>query len=128
MAISQATKDLLAAGIWASAPTANRTEPEILGLERARGWPLAYEQQDTGKVPEREVFNQRDFELDSAIRDCVHYGVLPWDPDIDYPHDETASAFVTTVTGLWRNTEPTGPSFGNSTDPDASGQTVWERY
>ena len=56
MPVSEAIKDIIAGGIWARSPTANREDPEDLGLDRAEGWPLAYEQRGAGKTPERTIF------------------------------------------------------------------------
>ena len=57
MAMSQAYKDLVAAGVWAGGASADRATPTELGLTRAQGWPIAYEQIGSGKHPERELFN-----------------------------------------------------------------------
>ena len=128
MPINQKSKDLISGGIWASGDDADRSEPEDYGLVRSTGWTVPYEQRGAGREPERDVFNQRDFEIDSAIFDCFNYGVLPWDPEVDYPHDENGASFVTTDSSLWVSNEANGPRYGNATDPVQGGQTIWRRY
>ena len=49
-----------------------------------------------------------------------------WDTAIDYTPASDAACFVTTATGLHITRTNTGPTYGNSTDPDASGQTLWQ--
>lgn len=128
MAISQATKDLVADGVWARSAGAARAEPEDFGLDEAEGWPLPYEQVGSGKEPEREVFNELHHRISAGIIDTVHYGVPAWDAEVNYQPTADAHCFVTTASGLHVTDQGTGPMFGNATDPDASGQTIWRRY
>ena len=128
MAISDATKALIADGIWASSEAADRETPENLGIRRIDGWTVAYEQPGSGREPERTLFNEQGFEQESAIHDIVGFGVLAWDAGVDYVHDDTGHAFATTSTGLWVSERASGPARGNATNPDTPGQTVWRRY
>ena len=124
MVVSQAFKDLLEDGPWASSESAQKQTPEDAGLTRTEGWPIAYEQINSGKTPERTVFNQLVNEITSALIDIAENGVLPWDTEVNY----SANAFVTTTGGLWIATVATGPAYGNPTNPDTTSQTVWRRY
>ena len=126
--LTTAFKALLSAGVWARAASADRTDPEDVGLDRATGWPLAYEQRGSGKRPEREVFNQRDHEIDSGLVDVANYGVLPWDGEVSYAHTAAAAVFVTTPTGLHVSLRSSGPAHGGAVNPDTGGQTAWRRY
>ena len=63
---NQGYKDLLTGGLWASSDVADRELPEEVGLTRADGWTVAYEQQGSGSEPERTIFNQLLYELWSA--------------------------------------------------------------
>ena len=126
--VSQAYKDLLTGGVWASSAVADRADPEEVGLNRADGWPVAYEQQGSGSEPERTVFNELDHELDAGLVDVAAYGVPTWDAEVNYTPASDAACFATTTTGLWLTFTATGPATGNATDPDAVGQTIWRRY
>ena len=125
--VSQPYKDL-AAGVWASGADADRQTPEDAGLVREDGFPVGYEQPGSGDSPEREVFNQRGLEHDAALVDIAATGVPAWDVEVDYRPVADAACFVTTPTGLHLTRVDTGPTFGNATDPDAPGQTVWRPY
>ena len=48
--LAQAYKDLLTGGVWARSNVADRELPEEVGLNRADGWPVAYEQQGSGSA------------------------------------------------------------------------------
>ena len=128
MAVSQTTKDFMASDVWASNAGALRADPEDFGLVRETGWPQPYEQKGTGKEPELEVFNQLDHELDAALHDCLFYGILPWDAEVNYPHTDEERAFVVTPNGLHVSLQASGPATGNPTDPDEASQQVWRRY
>ena len=126
--VSQAYKDLIAGGVWARASGADRETIEDTGGNRADGWPVAYEQIGSGKQPERTVFNELEHEYTSALIDIAATGVPAWDTAIDYTPASDAACFVTTATGLHLTLTNTGPTYGNATDPDASGQAVWRLY
>ena len=128
MAISDAFKALISDGAWARSPSAEREEPQDVDLVREIGWPLSYEQVGTGREPERTVFNQLHYEITSALLDIAAYGVLPWDPGVDYVPTADAHCFVTTNSRLWVTDQRNGPSFGNATNPDRTGQTIWQLY
>ena len=82
--VSQGYKDLLTGGLWASSDVADRELPEEVGLTRADGWTVAYEQQGSGSEPERTIFNQLLYELWSVGFDIADYGVPTWDDEVDY--------------------------------------------
>ena len=126
--VSQAYKDLIAGGVWASASGADRETIENTGGARSDGWVVAYEQIGSGKEPERTVFNGRFYEFTSALIDFIATGVPEWDTAIDYTPASDAACFVTTATGLHLTRTNTGPTYGNATDPDAVGQTLWRLY
>ena len=102
-----------------------RQDPETLGLDRANGWPVVYEQIG-GKGPEREVFNQLLFEVSKAIRYILANGLPPhWHQDVDYRHP----AFCKTEDGtVYVSRRDSGPRPGNSTDPLTPGQNVWSPH
>ena len=128
MAISAAYKALIADGVWASSPTADRAPPSDFGLQDIVGWPLPYEQRGAGKEPEREVFNELHHRVGSGLIDMARFGVPQWDAEVDYRPTADAHCFVTTRTGLWVTDQPTGPAFGNATDPDQVGQDIWRQF
>ena len=128
MAVSQATKDLIADGIWASSDSAQRETFDELGIDRAIGYDAAYEQVGTGKFPERTGFNQMFHELTASFLDMFAYGIPAWDTDVDYLITTTTVPFVVTATGLWLALVNSGPDLGNATNPETAGQTVWRRY
>ena len=76
----------------------------------------------------RTGFNQREYELTSALIDFAATGVPAWDAEVDYTPANDAACFVTTTTGLHLTTTATGPATGNATDPDAQNQAIWRRY
>ena len=128
MALSQPYKDLIDDGVFASSDAAERLTPAEAGLDRAEGWPLAYEQIGSGKFPEREVFNNHHYEITSGLIDIAKFGVLQWDAAVNYPVTADAKPFVSTASGLWVSDVSTGPAFGNATDPDTLNQQTWRRY
>ena len=125
--VSQGFKDILSDGAWAAASGADKLDPTDFGLTRADGFPVAYEQIGSGKEPvEREVFNEREYEFTASLIDIAAHGPVPeWDVEVDYTPASDAACFVTTSTGLHVTRMNTGPTYGNATDPDASGQAVW---
>ena len=125
MAISSASKRLLADGVWAR--NGQRTTPEEAGLDRAEGWGASFEQHGTGQHPQRQVFNSRFSEFTAAIIDVFAQGVPSWDPEVDYTPADGA-CFVTTATGLWFTFTANGPSHRNTISPDAPDQLIWTRY
>ena len=120
MAGSEAKKILT--GLWAD--SGEREDPEDVDLVRVMGWPVSYEQIGSGKEPERTVVNQRFRELDGFASDVIHYGILPYDAEIDY----YKHAFVVAGGNVHVSLEPNGPATGNVTDPDDSDQSVWRIY
>ena len=126
--VSPAYKDLIADGAWSRSAASNRQTPAQLGITRANGYRIAYEQIGSGSEPERTGFNQREYEQTSALIDVAAMGVPAWDVAVDYTPATDAACFVTTPTGLHVTNTATGPSTGNATDPDSAGQTVWRRY
>ena len=109
--------------LWAE--TGLRENPENVGLDRALGWTVPYEQRDTGKFPELEVYNQLYRELTGAFLEAL-VSVPRWVDDWDYP----LVAFVVGEDGtLYRNLVPTGPNTSNVTDPALdTDHAVWRPY
>ena len=126
--VSDAYKDIIADGAWASSSSADKETPADLGITRADGYPVAYEIIGSGKEPERTGFNQRFFEWTSAAIDIAATGVPAWDAEVNYTPASDAACFTTTSTGLHLTRTNTGPAYGNATDPDAVGQQVWRPY
>lgn len=128
MALSQPYKDLIADGEWASGDDAMRELPETAGIVRADGYGVAYEQLQSGRSVERAVMNQIIHEITSALIHLAHNGVPRWDAGTDYVPAAGEGCFALTDSGLWRTRVSTGPTFGNPTDPDSAGQTIWSLY
>jgi len=128
MPVSEAYKALLDEDTWASSPSAFKQSPEDVGIDRADGWGLAYEQIGTGKFPERGVFNTLIHELHSFVKDCSAFGVHPWSDVQNFAPSDGNAAFSMTPSGIWYTFTSTGPAFGNATDPDSVGQTIWRRF
>lgn len=126
--VGQPFKDLIGDGVWASAPTALRTLPEDEGIDRAVGWPVGYEQLGSGSLVGRGEANNHRHEVTSALIDIAAHGVLPWDAELNYVPTAEAWCFTKTESGLWLTETPTGPRFGNPTDPETAGQTIWRRW
>lgn len=124
--VSQPYKDLISDGAWAR--DGQRETPESEGLTRANGFPISYEQIGSGDHPQHDVFNQRDFELDSSLLDIAAAGIPEWDAEVDHTPTSDAACFVITASGLWLTFENTGPAYGNATDPDLANQQIWRRY
>ena len=108
--------------LWAE--DGDREEPETVGIDRARGWTVEYEQLNSGSEPERTVFNQLMRELCGWALTRIREGVGVWDGRVDYEHP----AFCATTAGLHVSLESSGPSYGNAADPTSDGQTVWRVY
>ena len=110
--------------VWASDPTATRTDPESTTLnpplDVEDGWPDSFSA-DAGNTPRRGVFNEMYYRFDSAlvnVRDC---GILPWDTAVD-----TLAGGIKQVSGvLYRALVDNGPTYTNAISPTAAGQTVW---
>ena len=116
-------KKLLTAAAWAD--TGDRVDPEDEGIDRAKGWPVSYEQQGSGKFPERPVFNQLLREQSGFSQDVLRWGYLPWDAEVNYAQ----YAFVIGADGeKYVSNVATGPATGNATNPTAAQQTVWRVY
>ena len=128
MAVSLPYRDLIGDGVWASGDSALRDLPELLGIDRAAGYGVAYEQLQSGKVVERAGVNQLLHEITAALIDIANHGVPRWDAGVDYVPSAGEACFALTDTGLWRTRVATGPTYGNPTDPDAAGQTIWRLY
>ena len=128
MTLSQGTRDLHAAGVWAAAADADKTDPTDAGIARTRGWDQRYEQIDSGSYPERAVDNARSWEQESGIMDVLRAGVPAWDSTLDYAVTAAVRPFVTTPSGLWVALRSSGPGHGGSVNPDATRQTAWRMY
>ena len=126
MALSAGTRSLAAAGVWAE--DGDRQSAEDADVDRAQGWDQRYEQIDSGRLPERAVWNGRDWEQESALFDILLAGVPAWDPDVDYQPTDEAHCFVTTATGLHVSLRASGPGLGGPVDPDGDGQDAWRVY
>ena len=108
--------------LWAN--TGDRENPEEVGLDRAAGWPVQYEQIGSGFEPERTIYNQLLRELSAFFVDRLETGISQWDENVNYLHP----AYATTNEGLFTTLTDTGPRFGNPTDPTEVGQTIWRKY
>ena len=110
---------------WASAPTADRTDPDDATLTPAlviaNGWPASFSA-DAGDTPRRRVFNEMYWRRDSALLDIRNFGILPWDAAVD-----TLQGGVKQVSGvIYRALVDNGPTYTNAVNPTTAGQTVWE--
>ena len=97
---------------WAK--TGDRSTPETVGYTREKGWQAEYSTPlaSGGKAPEREVMNQRLYELDSAVAEVMVRGVGEYNASIDY---ETGSIVNYNDGGangaqLFRAVVPSGPN------------------
>ena len=126
MADSEARKIL--AEIWAL--NGFRESPESVGLNRSQGFPVAYEQQGSDRYPQRGVFNQLLCELFQAFDEKIRYNFPVWDSRINYRGSaQEGYAFVIGNNGkLYVALQPSGPRFGNSTDPVLPNQSIWQEY
>ena len=125
MPLSDGTKAIATNAAWASAATADRTDPDDASLTPpiviADGWPASFSAAG-GDTPRRPVFNELEYRKDSSIKDIINFGILPWDTDVD-----TLDGGVKQVNGvIYRALVDNGPTYSNATDPTAAGQTVWE--
>ena len=131
MPLSDGTKQIATNPAWASATTKgtgatdDRIDPDDSSLSPAivvaDGYPDSFSAA-AGDTPRRKVINELWYREDSAIKDVINFGILPWDTDVDTLEDG-----IKQVNGvLYRATIDNGPTYSNATDPTASGQTIWE--
>ena len=125
MPLRDGTKELATNDVWASAPTANRTDPDDVTLTPAlviaNGYPASFSA-DAGDTPRRPVINEIFWRLFSAAKDGINFGILPWDTDVD-----TLAGGVKQVSGvIYRALVDNGPTYSNAISPTTAGQTVWE--
>ena len=125
MPLRDGTKELATNDVWASAPTANRTDPDDTSLTPAlviaNGYPASFSA-DAGDTPRRPVVNEIFWRLFSAAKDGINFGILPWDTDVD-----TLAGGVKQVSGvIYRALVDNGPTYSNAISPTTAGQTVWE--
>ena len=125
MPLRDGTKELATNDVWASAPTANRTDPDDVTLTPAlviaNGYPASFSA-DAGDTPRRPVVNEIFWRLFSAAKDGINFGILPWDTDVD-----TLTGGVKQVSGvIYRALVDNGPTYSNAIIPTTAGQTVWE--
>ena len=111
--------------VWASDPTATRTDPESTTLtpplDVEDGWPDSFSA-DAGNTPRRGVFNEMYYRFSSGLVDVRQYGILPWDTAVD-----TLAGGIKQVSGvLYRALVDNGPTYANAISPTTAGQTVWE--
>lgn len=111
--------------LWASGATADRQDPEDVGITRTAGFNLPYEQIGSGSEPERTVFNQLFRELHGWMEENIRTGgVKPYDALIDYYQYARVAVGASKYVALVAN----GPALGNTVSPTASGQQVWRIY
>ena len=121
---SDDTIKFLSGDRWASAAGSIRANPETFGLTRALGWPLSYQQRDSGKFPELAVFNQRFLEFEDSFRHKLNHGIPEYDARVNYAQH----AFCRTDTAIYVAQRANGPTLGNAESPDDTGQTTWREY
>ena len=107
----------------------NRADPEAVGIDRAFGWDVRYEQIG-GQKPERLVFNQIIHELTVLFDAWNREGMLPWSPLIDYIWNSGGP--ISVVKGsdgnMYSSVAASGPSTGNIVDPVSDTQgNYWRR-
>ena len=114
------------AGLWASDANADRADPEAENITRTQGWTVAYEQQRSGRTPEREVFNQLFRELTGLFVEKIRLGgVLFYDQEIDYyQYARVLGSDGRKYVALVAN----GPSTANISDPVADSGRIWRLY
>ena len=119
-------KKMLAA-IWASGEGADRESPADVGITRARGWGVAYEQVGSGLEPERTIFNQKFREVEGAFQEKMRMGgCMRWDQDVNY--FQYARVIGSDGNKYWCQVA-TGPAHGNIQDPTLdTAQSVWRLY
>ena len=121
MAISEGYKRIGPA--WASTTTEdNRDDPTDTDLTPTlalgTGWDNTF---STTNQPRRKVLNELLYRHDSALLDIRNFGILPWDAAVD-----TLAGGIKQRKGVIQAAlVDNGPSYGNPTDPDTPGQTVW---
>ena len=108
---------------WAIDASENRENPEVHDIVRTVGWDIRYQQEGTGKFPERTVINQKLCEIQSGLRERYLAGIPPWDADLNYPQH----AFVSVDGRPYVARVATGPDKNNPTDP-ATDNDVWREY
>ena len=116
---------------WASATTKgtaltdDRIDPDDPSLtppiDIADGYPASFSTSG-GNTPRRKVINELFYRGDSAIKDIINFGILPWDVDVDTLEGGTKQRDGV----LYQALEDNGPTYSNAIDPTTSGQTVWE--
>ena len=105
---------------WAG--NGDRMDPSDVGLDRDKGWPVAYEQPGTGFEPEREIWNQILYELSIWAREKMEYGgPIPYDPRVDYRRYGRCTAGIHKYIALVAN----GPARDNVTHPQAANNSIW---
>lgn len=113
---------------WAT-DAANRQDPEDVGIDRAAGWDVRYEQIG-GEYPGRLVFNQLLHELTTLFHALNTGGLVEWSNQIDYVH--TADGPISFVRGsngfVYRAVAPSGPALGNASNPVTDDGTLWRRH
>ena len=123
------TKKVYNEDVWAA--EGDRSDPEDFGLVRSKGWPVSYEQSQTGKYPEREVVNQLLYGINAALKQKLREGLMPWDEEVDWIADDTKKVY-SFVKGsdckIYRAIVSSGPRYGGGVDPTSTGQTHWEKY
>ena len=112
-------------GVWASAGSADRIDPDAVSLtptlSRTVGWPDSFSS-DAGDTPRRRVMNQRFREIDGAINDWFTMGIPLYDAEIDY----VANQSIAQVAGTpYRCIVDNGPS-STVVGPTDDAQTSWE--
>ena len=97
---------------WAK--TGDRVTPESVGYVREKGWSPTYSTPlvSGGKGPEREVINQRLYELDEAVGELIRRGVGEWSPSVDYEKGSIVNFDDGGANGaqLFRGVVATGPN------------------
>lgn len=123
---SASTRRLLTGPVWASSSegATNRQNPEALGLTRAVGYDLKFQQEGTGFYPSRRLTNQRYHEWDLGFGHKMLIGIPEWDDGVNYRQHAFASVDGVPYVALVAN----GPAVGNATDPTDSPNAVWRAY
>ena len=131
MPLSEGTRQIAINPAWASATTKgnaltdDRIDPDDSSLtppiDIADGYPASFSTSG-GNTPRRKVINELFYREDSAIKDIINFGVLPWDVDVDTLEGGTKQR----AGALYQALEDNGPTYSNAIDPTTSGQTVWE--
>ena len=111
--------------VWASSQTALLTDPESVGIDRAEGWDVQYEQVG-GLPPQMQVMQELMHELTSAIVEARDNGLpFDWDERVDYIHP----AFVKVDGEIYVSVLDNGPATGNAAQPSTPAATgIWKEY